>query len=178
MEAKPELPTITFPTEIVPKQEQVVEVRQDDPAGQLVEQAFSQAVISKVANDEKIQEKLLDSAEQVIDNKVDAIKNRAEEESTTTYFNNRKGACECFGYDEKATKKWAVKLMDTWHNVMTCIWLFIGFFTFAPITFVAKKIKVIFKASWLAILIALIIYAGVATSPIWIKYIANLIGKN
>jgi len=140
-------------------------------ASDLVGQAFQQAVVHQVANDVEVQDKLLDSAKEVINNRVDAIKTQAETESKKANFNNKKGACECFGYNEDTTERWAVETMNGWHNVMTGIWIVIGAVTFAPITFVAKKIKVILKASWVAILVAILIYILVLTSPIWAKYL-------
>ena len=136
-----------------------------DTAVELVESAFNQAVVHKVANDESVQQELLDSASKVIHNKMNAVKARADKEDKETHFNNKKGACECFGYNETTTDKWAVNVMSFWHNIMTAIWICIGCFTFAPITFVAKKIKVIFKATWLCIVLALLIYFGVLAIP-------------
>ena len=142
-----------------PKQEK-------DKATQLVESAFNQAIINRVAENEDVQNELLESADKVIDNKLNAIKSRAEQEDKETHFNNKKGACDCFGYDEPTTEKWAVNTMNIWHNVMTAIWLFIGFFTFAPITFIAKKIGVIFKKAWIAVVLAIVIYLAVILIPL------------
>lgn len=139
---------------------------QKDTATELVESAFNQAVVNRVKTDESVQNELLNSADKVIKNKVNAVKERAELEDKEAHFNNKKGACECFGYNEKSTEKWAVNVMSWWHNIMTAIWVLIGSFTFAPVTFVAKKIKVIFKATWLCVIIALLIYVGVLVLPI------------
>lgn len=135
-------------------------------AKQLVSDAFGAAIVDRVQSNENVQEELLDSADTVIHNELNAIKARADREDKETHFNNKKGACECFGYNEATTEKWAVNLMNFWHNVMTAIWLFIGFFTFAPITFIAKKIKVIFKQAWVAVALAIIIYLAVVLTPV------------
>lgn len=151
------VPVISFENPMVEKEKQETQSVKDK-ANELVEQAFNQAIVHTVTTDTSVQTELLDSAEKVIHNKTNAIKERADQEDKAAYFNNKKNACECFGYNEETTEKWAVKVMNFWHNIMTAIWLFIGFFTFAPITFVAKKITVIFKKSWVAITIAIIIY--------------------
>lgn len=140
--------------------------QEKDKATQLVESAFNQAIINRVSENEDVQNELLESADKVIDNKLNAIKSRAEQEDKETHFNNKKGACDCFGYDEPTTEKWAVNTMNIWHNVMTAIWLFIGFFTFAPITFIAKKIGVIFKKAWVAVVLAIVIYLAVILIPL------------
>ena len=137
-----------------------------DTAAELVESAFNQAIVNRVVENENVQKDLLDSADTVIHNKLNAVKARADKEDKETHFNTRKGACECFGYNEATTEKWAVNVMNAWHNVMTAIWLVIGFVTFAPVTFVAKKIVVIFKKSWLAVVFALLIYFAVLSIPI------------
>jgi hypothetical protein len=155
------LPSIDFERE-----KTIVQNNEKDTATDLVESAFNQAVVHKVKTDEKVQTQLLDSADKVIQNKVNAVKERAELEDKEAHFNNKKGACECFGYNEKSTEKWAVNVMSWWHNIMTAIWVLIGSFTFAPITFVAKKIKVIFKATWLCVAIALIIYLAILSVPL------------
>lgn len=142
-----------------------------DMAGELVEQAFGQAIAAQVTGNAGVQEELLASAERVIQGKVNAIRARVDTEDKEAHFNNRKNACECFGYNESTTEKWAVNLMNAWHNIMTAIWVFIGFFTFAPITFVAKKITVIFKKTWVAILLSIVIYAAVVTVPILLGFL-------
>lgn len=154
-EAKPAVPTISFDK---PVAEKPVAEPPKDTAGELVESAFNQAIVHKVTTDETVQTELLDSAKKVIENKTNAIRERADQEDKEAFFNNKKGACECFGYNETTTEKWAVKVMSLWHNAMTAIWIFFGFFTFAPITFVAKKITVIFKKSWIAFTVAILIY--------------------
>lgn len=155
------------------KPKEVATVSAKDKATELVESAFDQAIVHTVQTDENVQTQLLDSAGKVIKNKLNAVKERTELEDKEAHFNNKKGACECFGYNEKSTEKWAVNVMSWWHNIMTAIWVLIGSFTFAPVTFVAKKIKVIFKATWLCVVLALIIYFGVLAMP----FITGLLNK-
>lgn len=157
VDEKPAVPTIEFGK----SEEQTVNppaVVEKDKATELVESAFNQAIVNRVVENQDVQDELLNSADTVIHNKLNAIKARADQEDKETHFNNKKNACECFGYNETTTEKWAVNVMNFWHNIMTIIWMFIGFFTFAPITFVAKKITVIFKKSWIAVTIAIILY--------------------
>lgn len=145
-------------------------------AGKMVNAAFDQAVVAQVENDENLQKELLDGAKQVIENKVNAIKDEAEREDKAAHFNNKKDACECFGYSEKTTEKWAVNYMNAWHNVFNGIWITIGMVTFAPITFIGRKLKVIFKHTWLAMVIAVIIYLAVVFVPILMALIKSKTG--
>lgn len=157
-------------------EEKTPKVNETPSASDMVEQAFTQAVVATVTNDEKVQSEILQGAEKVIQNKTEEIKARAEREAKEAHFNNKKSACECFGYNETTTEKWAVSLMGFWHNFITAIWIIIGMFTFAPITFVAKKLSVIIKTAWLAVLVAIVIYVAVALSPFWVKILATING--
>ena len=146
----------------------------DPTAEEMVEQAFAQAVVATVKNDEKVQSEILHGAEKVIQNKTSEIKARAEMEAKEAHFNNKKSACECFGYNETTTEKWAVSLMGVWHNIITAIWIIVGMVTFAPISFVAKKLSVIIKTAWVAILFAIVIYAAIALSPLWVQLLSRV----
>lgn len=150
--------------------------KENATAGNMVEQAFTEAVVATVKNDEKVQSEIMQSAEKVVRNKAQELKSRAETEAKEAHFANKKSACECFGYNETTTEKWAVSLMGIWHNVITAIWIFIGMFTFAPVTFVAKKLGVIIKSAWLAVLIAVIIYVVAVLSPFWLELFSKLNG--
>ena len=135
-------------------------------AGELVEEAFSHAIVSQVTHNEELQQELLESADKVIQSKVSAIKAEAEREDKETNFNNKKGACECYGFNETTTPKWAVNFMNFFHNIFIILWIVTGSFTFAPIVFVGKKITVIIKKTWLAMVFAVIIYLIVVALPI------------
>lgn len=160
----------------ITKLEQEVEERRTTlTPQQLVDGAFNQALINVVSTSEEVQTSLMSSAEKVIRNKTNSIEQQAQKEEKESFFNNNKGACECFGYDESTTSTWAVKLMGAWHNLATALWIIIGFVTFAPVTFVAKKITVIVKKSWIAFMLAIIIYLFViAGIPLLTKYIGKI----
>lgn len=142
-----------------------------DKAGQLVDEAFSQAIVAQVQNNEELQKELLGSADTVIHNKVNAIKAKADQEDKETHFNNKKGACECYGFNETTTPKWAVNLMNFFHNIFIVVWIVVGSFTFAPIVFVGKKISVIVSKTWVAMVLAFVIYVLIVATP----FVINLI---
>jgi hypothetical protein len=52
---------------------------------------------------------------------------------------------------------------------MLSIWLFIGSFTFMPIIFIAKKMAVGLKHTWIAVVFALVIYLSVTLVPILVS---------
>lgn len=152
------------------------EVKPTVSAENMVEQAFTEAVAVTVKNDENVQKEIMHNAEKVIHNKTSALKAEAEREAKEAHFNNKKSACECFGYNETTTERWAVSLMGIWHNFITAIWIIIGMFTFAPVTFVAKKLSVLIKTAWVAVLFAIIIYALIVCSPFLFRLITSVNG--
>lgn len=162
-----------FPTNIFEPKEEPKAV---STTGSMIEDVFNAAVVETVKNDDNIKGEIVDSAKDAIHNKTKAIKDKMEAEAKEAHFNNNKGACECFGFTETSTEKWAVTMMKMWHRVMTAIWIAIGFVTYAPISFIAQKVGVIIKRTWLAVVVAGLIYLVVATSPIWISLLSKVEG--
>lgn len=150
----------------------VVQAKPTKPlTSELIEQSLGQAIVHKVTTDDKVQERLLSTADKVIDNAMNEAESEAETADKKAYFYNKKGACECWGYDEDTTDKRFVKLMSIIHSIFTTVWIAIGAFTFAPIVFVAKKISVIVKKTWIAVVIAILIYLAIILIPTLIAVI-------
>ncbi len=93
---------------------------------ELIEHSLGQAIKHKVITDDKIQERLLNTADKVIDNAMNEAESEAETADKKAYFNNKKSACECWGYDEDTTDKRFVKLMSIIHSIFTTVWIAIG----------------------------------------------------
>lgn len=145
-----------LPTEVPPAQKK----------DELVNTMFEQAVVHEVANNQELKDKVLDTAKKYTETKMQTIATDVDTEHKEAVFNNNKDACESYGFNEKTTPEWAVKMMKFFYNIMLAIWLFIGSFTFMPIIFVAKKISVGVKKSWIAMVLALLIYLGITFVPI------------
>lgn len=126
--------------------------------GELVEKAFGQAIVKQVRENKELQDEMLNTADTFTRTKMQTIKTDVDTEHKKSIFNNKKDACESYGFNETTTPIWATKAMNVGYSCMLAIWLFIGTFTFMPIIFVMKKINVGLKNTWLAIIFALIIY--------------------
>lgn len=137
----------------------------------LVDNMFEQAVIHEVVNNQELKEKVFDTAKVYTETKMQKIETEVDTEYKEAVFNNRKDACESYGFNEKTTPIWATKMMSVGYSVMLTIWLFIGTFTFMPIIFIAKKISVAIKNVWIAGIVAIVIYLGVTLVPILISVI-------
>lgn len=159
------------PTNIFAKPKEETQEVHIDKKNELVEQMFEQAVVHQVANDEELKGKVLDTAKQFTETKMQTIETNVNTEFLEANFNNKKDACESYGFNEKTTPVWATKVMSWGYNVMLAIWLFVCTFTLMPVIFITKKISVGLKKTWIAILFALIIYLSVTFVPILVTLI-------
>lgn len=140
------------------KENEVKQPEKKDLGGDLVEQAFGQAIVHQVQTNEKLQNEMLDTADTYTKTKMQTIKTDVDTEHKKSIFNNKKDACESYGFNETTTPIWATNLMNFGYSIMLAIWLFIGSFTFMPVIFIMKKINVGLKNTWVAILIAVLLY--------------------
>lgn len=135
----------------------------------LVDNMFEQAVIHEVATNKELKDKVLDTAKVYTETKMQTIATDVDTEHKEAVFNNKKDACESYGFNEKRTPIWAIKFMSFGYNIMLAIWLFIGTFTFMPIIFVAKKISVGIKSTWIAGVVAVLLYLGITLAPVLVS---------
>lgn len=148
------------------KEQEISEVKPTDKNQQLVENVFNQAVMHEVSNSEELKEKVLETAHTYVDTKMQTLATQVDSEHKEAVFDNNKDACESYGFNEKRTPLWAVKFMKVGYSVMLAIYLFIASFTVMPVIFLMKKIQVAVKKTWIAIILALIIYLSVTFIPI------------
>lgn len=136
------------------------EKKPNTSTGDMIEAVFNSAVVETVKNDDEVKGEIVESAKGTIRNKTRAIKDNAEAEAKEAYFNSNKDACECFGFkEEKMLEKWAVKCMKCVYRVLLVIYIAIASFTLAPTIFILQRVKNAIKKTWLAITIAIIVYA-------------------
>lgn len=148
------------------------EVKNIPTKDELIDSAFNSAVVHTIKNDNDLQTNVLDTAKTYTKTKMQAIATKVDTEYKEAVFNNKKDACESYGFNEKTTPIWAVKVMSFFYSIMLAIWLLIGSFTFMPVIFVAKKIQVGLKKTWLAIIVSLLLYFGVTIGiPILTNFI-------
>lgn len=145
-----------------------------DSAGELVGQALNAGIVHKVQTDGAVKEKILETADKVIDTNLGVIKAKAEKEDKKAFFEANEAACTYFGYDEKTTSKSHVKMMKGWSWFFNTLYIItIGFFVVAPISFFCHKLKVVIKHNWLVFLLALLIYGLIVATP----FIATWLGR-
>lgn len=152
------------------KDENVPEEKNSDNL-QLVDQGIDAAIFHKIKNDENVKTRMLDTADKIIDNKLVEKENDAERTKKESVLKNNKDACDLYGIDEKTVPTWVVKIANIAQNFWYIVWLIIGFITTAPIVFLSKKIAVVFKRTWIAVLLAIVIYLAVIFVPILINYL-------
>jgi hypothetical protein len=143
---------------------------------EVVTEIFSQAVVHTVREDDEIRQHLLNTAKQVVADKTNTIADMAETESKAYNFEKHLDACTYFGYDEKTTSKFHVKVMSVWAFILNTIYIFtVGLFIVSPLSFIARKLKVVIKHTWLVVVLALLIYLVVLAIPTLAVLIPKLI---
>ena len=142
-------------------------------AGKMVGELFKSAVVHTLKTDDSVKEEVLGTAKQVIKDKTESLKNQTDREAKAAFFENNQDACVYFGYEEKTTPKSLVKLMSIWAYILNTLYICtIGFFIVSPIVFLCKKIKVIIQNTWLAFLVAFLVYSLIIISPFLISLIS------
>lgn len=159
-----ESPVISFEKkeEIASKQSETKE---------LVDKGIQAAVMHKLQNEDEVQKKFLQTADKIIDTNVSRATNEAEKDEKKAIFENNKDACDLYGIDEKTVPKWVVKCAKKVQDFWYAMWLVVGFLTTAPVVFLSKKLKVVLKKTWIAVVFAILIYVAIAFSPLWLKYL-------
>lgn len=152
-------------TQEQPKQ-QLTDTDIGGEAGALVDEALKAGVMAHIKKNGKVQEKLVNTANSVIDTKINVLQSQADKADKKAYFEANEAACSYFGYDEKTTNKSHVTLMKCWSWFFNTLYIVtIGFFLVAPITFFAHKLKVVIKKTWLVLLLAVLIYVMIVLAP-------------
>lgn len=123
-----------------------------------------------------MQDKILDTAKDCVEKEIDKIKTDTNTRNTASKFDSAADACACYCFDkkEKTTPIWAVWYMKGGYNLVLLIYLIFATFTVLPITFLFKKIQVGIKMTWLAILLAVMIYLCFTFGPILVTLLRTL----
>lgn len=144
--------------------------------GDLVGDAFNSAAVATIKNDEALQDKILGTAKDCVEKEIDKIKTETSTRTTAAKFDSAADACSCYCFSkkEKTTPIWAVWYMKGGYNLVLFIYLIFATFTVLPITFLFKKIQVGIKMTWLAILLAVVIYLCFTFGPILVTLLRTL----
>lgn len=156
---------------MIEREKNEIKKEEQRSSSDLVKSGIDTAVVHKIRNDEDVQSRLLKTADTIIDTKISKEQNDAEKEEKISVFQNNKDACDLYGINEETVPKWVVGIASKVQNFWYAIWLIVGFFTTAPIVFLSKKIKVIFKRTWISVIFALVIYLAVIFLPVLINLI-------
>lgn len=152
-------------------EKQIVKEEDVNKTKEIINKVHEQATIDIVKNDKEVQQQILDKAKRSIDTELDTLDQVEKERNQKATYNANKEACEIFGID-KDVATWKVKLMRFGDNVWFIVYYIVAFITIAPINRFAKGIKAFIKHSWLAILVAVLIWAlifvGVPIITAWL----------
>ena len=98
-----------------------------DEKNELIEGMFKDGIKYQVANNEDLQNKVLETAKTYTETKMQVIQTTVDTEHKEAVFNNKKDACESYGFNEKTTPIWATKFMAIGYSIMLAIEYAYGF---------------------------------------------------
>ena len=133
-----------------------------DQKDEMLNSLLNQGVIHEIQTNEELKKEVLDTASVVAKTKMKVFRNQADTEHKKAVFENNDAACACYGFKEKTTPIWAVRLMKFGYSIMLFIWWLVGTVTFMPVVFIFSKIQVGLKHTWIAALVSVLIYLAVA----------------
>lgn len=148
-----------------------VSAKEETENEEFINSLFNKSVFEQAENNQNLKEKVSNTAEQYAQTRIEAIKKSTEKEEKKALFDNNKDMCECYGFDEVTTTKFLVNFMKIGYSAMSILWIIIGTFTFMPIIFVSKKLTVVVKKLWLAIVIAVLTYGVAVIAPFIMTFI-------
>jgi hypothetical protein len=161
------------PMAVYPVAEKPVQGEPIQP-NELIDTAINTAIIQRIKTDEKVQENFFKTADTVIENKLETAQSNAEGEAKEAHLKNNQDACDLYGIDEKTVPKWVVNVAKIVQDFWYAFWLIVGFFTTAPIVFLSKKIMVVFKKTWIAVALAIVVYLAIVLTTIIVALTKNI----
>ena len=82
---------------------EVKPVKETDEKNELIQDMFKDGIRFQVANNKELQNNVLETAENYTKTKMQEIKTNVDTELKEAVFNNKKDACESYGFNEKTT---------------------------------------------------------------------------
>ena len=176
-EVKPSTPTtvIFSPTIKEPIADRALSQtqRSSEAVGEMVTDIFKQGVVHVVANEQEVQEKILDTAKKAVEDKVEAISYQTTKEAQVSAYDANSDACENYGI-MKDVPKWKINMMKAGSAFWFVVYFIFASLTVAPITIFVKGLVGVIKQVWLAVVVAIIFYLLVAVG---IPYLTILLSK-
>lgn len=125
--------------------------------------------------DPDFQQNIKEKSKGFLQQGVNKIGNQLTKDEQETAYDANSEACDNVGIN-KGSPKWAIDWARFENNLWTGIWLIVSFVTVLPINVFSKGLKKFFKNSWVALVLAIVIWALIVTSPLWGTWIAKMRG--
>lgn len=135
--------------------------RSSEAVGEMVTDIFKQGVVHVVANDQQVQEKILDTAKKAVEDKVEAISDQTTKEAQVSAYDANSDACQNYGI-MKDVPKWKINMMKAGSAFWFIIYFIFASLTVAPITIFVKGLVGVIKQVWIAVVVAILFYLVVA----------------
>jgi hypothetical protein len=138
-----------------------------DQTGKIIEKLHQSAIIHSFQNNEDIQNKVVQSAEENVLAEIEIRRNQQIRKVENATYDALIDSAQNFGIDS-GRPMWQLKLAKFGSGFWFIIWYLISFFTFTPITVFLKMIGVQVRSAKLKWLFTVLIYLGFTLLVVWI----------
>jgi hypothetical protein len=135
------------------------------PVNTLAKEALTTGAVKALQEDD-VQIKIQKTGKDMLNLGIDKEVNKLQKDVQETAYDANSEACDNTGIN-RGSPKWAVDWAKFENNIWMCIWLIVSFLTVLPISLFSKGLKKVLKNSWIAILLAVIVWLIIITAPVW-----------
>lgn len=144
-----------------------------EKATDIINSATESAIVGTITTNDTVKEKIMKTAEKIVDTEMSVLQNKADKKDRDEYFNASESACRLFGYADATTDKVHTTIMRNWIWFLNIVYICtIGMFVISPILFFAEKLSNAVKKYWLAVVLGFLIWALIIIIPlipVWAK---------
>ena len=126
----------------------------------MIEKVNQSAVIHTIRNNEEVQKKVLESAEEQVMSELEIKRNEQMVKVVKATYNANKDACENLGLDDEGRPMWQIRVAKLINNFWFIVWALISSFTLTPIIFFLKRIGTQVRSVKLTWFLAILFYLG------------------
>lgn len=148
-----------------------VEINIKDEPKKLIEDIHNTQVVKQVMEDQSTNELLKKQADKTIKTTLNKLEQEQNKDLQKAAYDANAEACTNFGIS-KDVPLWQIKMMVFGSAIWFVIYYIVAMFTICPISVFTKGLNTFIKNTWIALLVAALLYAFIAIGlPLITKYL-------
>ncbi|OHE41463.1 MAG: hypothetical protein A2Y16_05335 [Tenericutes bacterium GWF2_57_13] len=173
------VPGNPFDKRVAPLQNEPAPVHVEPPKDlpkEMVGEVHIKGMEAIIRDDQGTQAAILKQSKNSIENQIEQLKQKSAKQTQDVVYDANQEACQNFGIAE-SVPRWQIWLMRRGSDFWFIIYFVVAFFTIAPVMIFFRGIKTFVKKLWLALLLAIIVWAILYVGiPLLIHYLNAIQG--